>query len=272
MSRKVSPISNISALNGVEWFVPDAQMQAFAPVHAEADENTIVINGQVGSYSDDENSLDAESFRRKLKSMGDRDITVAINSPGGSYFDGVAIYNMLVQHKGMVNINIIGEASSAASIIAMAGDRVVMGQSCLMMIHNASGVVFGNAKEMRTVAAIFDKLDDSMALVYSARTGIDKERIVEMMGNETYMNAQEALEYGFVDELVENKCKKGDDKDLSAKDRLDKILAKSGISRTERRAMFKELRGTQDATANGTQDAADLTTLEQLSNILATAM
>ena len=207
MPRKALPISNLSALNGIEWFVPDAQIAAFNSVQVEADDRTIVINGQVGSYPDDENSLDAESFRRKLKSMGDGDITVAINSPGGSYFDGVAMYNMLVQHKGQVNINIIGEASSAASVIAMAGDRVVMGKSCLMMIHNASGLVMGNAKSMRNVAAIFDKLDDSMANVYSARTGIEKERVAAMMDSETYMSAVEALENGFVDEVIEIKCK-----------------------------------------------------------------
>lgn len=124
-------------------------------------------------------------------------ITMNINSPGGDAFEGVAIFNTLKAAGKPVNINVVGLAASAASIVAMAGDTVVMNLGTQMMIHGAMALCAGFAADMRKMADTLDQVSDSIADIYVAETGNSKRKVTEMMNAETWMSADEAVEYGF---------------------------------------------------------------------------
>jgi ClpP class serine protease len=124
-----------------------------------------------------------------------------INSPGGLVFDGITIHNLLKQHPANVTTYIDGLAASIASVIALSGDRVVMAENALFMIHKASGMVFGNSDDMRDFAEKLDKVNGSIATTYMTKTGKDENEINEMMKAETWLTAKDALEYGFIDEI-----------------------------------------------------------------------
>src|SRR5690606_3204451 len=126
---------------------------------------------------------------------------------GGDMFEGIAIYNLLRAHKAKVKIEVMGWAASAASIIAMAGDEIVMGLGTFMMVHNAWGVVIGNRHDMRDTADLFDGFDSAIVDIYQARTGQDRDAIEKLMDAETFMGPSEAMENGFADRV---------DNDLSA--------------------------------------------------------
>ena len=130
-------------------------------------------------------------------------VTVHINSPGGSIFDGLAIYNMLKNHQGSVTVQIDGLAASMASIIAMAGDEIVIPENAMMMIHNPWGGVAGDADEMRGYADLLDKCRDSMVSIYAERTKLPDAIIVQAMNDTTWYSGKEAVEMGFADKLAE---------------------------------------------------------------------
>lgn len=142
--------------------------------------------------------VSAKSVSEALKPHKNaKSISVNINSPGGYAFDGITIYNLLAKHKAPVTVNIDGIAASAASIIAMAGDEINMAENAMMMIHNASAIVWGGADDMRAKADMMDKLDGQLAQTYAARTGGDLETITEQMDDETWFTAEEAVADGF---------------------------------------------------------------------------
>ncbi|MCW7553300.1 ATP-dependent Clp protease proteolytic subunit [Endozoicomonas gorgoniicola] len=126
-------------------------------------------------------------------------IDVRINSRGGMVFEGIAIYNVLRAHKADIHVNIDGLAASIASVIAMAGDTVSMAENSMMMIHNPYGWAMGDADEMRKTADVMDKVTDSIAVSYTARTGKTVEEMKAMMDEEIWFSAAEALELGLVD-------------------------------------------------------------------------
>ena len=145
-------------------------------------------------------AVSAADVRRKLKQAGAVDtIQVRINSVGGDVFDGTAIYNLLKDHPATVNVHVDGICASIASIIAMAGDTIVMGQGTWMMIHcpYSQYMVDARSDDLRRAADTLDSMRDSMAAVYAERTGLDAKAIVKMMEAETWMTADEALEAGF---------------------------------------------------------------------------
>lgn len=173
------------------WF--KMQAKANAPKAAE-----ITIYDEIGFWG-----VTAQSFITELKALGDVEtIDLFINSPGGSVFDGLAIYNSLRQHKATVNVTVMGVAASAASFIAMAGDKISMPDNTFMMVHNPMGVVCGNAEEMRDTAEVLDKLAASLIGIYVARTGKSEAEIKALLDDETYMTAKEALDLGFADEVT----------------------------------------------------------------------
>lgn len=144
----------------------------------------------------------AASFIGELKALGDvTEIDVMINSPGGSVFDGLAIYNALRQHPANVTVKVMGVAASAASFIAMAGDKIVMPENAFMMVHNPMGGVFGNADDMRDWADTLDKIAASLIGIYVARTGKSESEVKDLLDAETWMTAAEAKELGFADEV-----------------------------------------------------------------------
>lgn len=141
-------------------------------------------------------------FVRKLGELQGRNVRLRINSPGGSVFDGAAIYNALRQHDGFVQVDIDGIAASMAGIIAMAGKRVRMNQNAFFMAHNASACVMGDAKAMRHEAELLEKINRSLAKTLAIRSGKDHAEIIAMMDKETWLDADEAKEIGFADEIL----------------------------------------------------------------------
>lgn len=172
------------------WF----KMQA----KAGTKEAQIDIFDEIGFWG-----LTAQSFTKDLKALGDVDVlNVFINSPGGSVFDGLVIYNALRQHKATVNVTVMGVAASAASFIAMAGDKITMPENAFMMVHNPMGFVFGNADEMRDTAEVLDKIGTSLVGIYTARTGKSEAEVKALLDAESWLTAKEAKDLGFADEVT----------------------------------------------------------------------
>jgi ATP-dependent Clp protease protease subunit len=133
-----------------------------------------------------------------LKGMGSvGTIAVNINSPGGDVFEGRGIYTLLKQHAARVEVNVIAEASSAASLIAMAGDEISMAEGALMMIHRASGLAYGNVDDITKLADLLRVVDDTLIKTYAARSGNSEKDVKAWMDAETWMTADEAVARGF---------------------------------------------------------------------------
>ncbi|MEI2466648.1 head maturation protease, ClpP-related [Niallia taxi] len=162
----------------------------------------IFIYGSIGS-SWWEESISASQFGRDLKALGNDldDITVRINSTGGSVYDGLAIRSLLRNHKASITAIVDGLAASIASIIAMGADKVVMAKGSNMMIHNPMASAFGEAKDLRDTADFLDKIRDSLVSVYEDKTGKTKDELIDLLDVETWMSAEEAVEMGFADEV-----------------------------------------------------------------------
>lgn len=145
----------------------------------------------------------AKTFLSDLKAVGNRKIVLRLNCPGGDVFEGMAIYNRLKEHAPGVEVRIDGLAASMASVIAMAGTTVKIAENALIMIHNPSTLAWGDADEMRDAAALLDKVRDSLITAYERKTGLSSAKIIALLDAETWMNATEARELRFVDEITE---------------------------------------------------------------------
>lgn len=167
-------------------------------VEHNSDKNvsTLTIYGDIGE-SWWGKSTSASDVDEALKSAEGNDLVVSLNSPGGSAFDGVAIYNRLKNHDGKVTIHIDGWAASAASIVAMAGDEVIMGAGAMLMIHEASNIVWGSKDDFRKQADMLEKLEDGIIDIYMTKANVEREEIREKVDAETWFSASEALEIGF---------------------------------------------------------------------------
>jgi ATP-dependent Clp protease protease subunit len=166
-----------------------------------ASKGEIWIYGEITSFKWDESDVTASSFRDELKALGDvAEIDVYINSGGGSVFEGIAIHNMLKQHKAKITAHIDALAASVASVIAMAADVIIMPKNSMMMIHNAWNIVLGNAKELRKAADDLDRINQSSIQSYKSRgLNISDEELERLLDEETWLNADQCLEYGFCD-------------------------------------------------------------------------
>lgn len=158
----------------------------------------LVLFGPVGgSFWDETGFTDADVVEALAEMSGD--IVVSLNSPGGNAFMGIAIYNALKAHDGAVTIEVNALAASAASVIAMAGDKVTMRTGSMMMIHDPSGLTFGTSKDHRKSAEFLDGLGSSAADIYAEKTGMATADILDLMREETWMTAAEAVERKFAD-------------------------------------------------------------------------
>lgn len=155
----------------------------------------ITIYGIIGD-SWWEDSISASDIDNALKNING-DIVINLNSPGGDAFDGIAIYNRLKKHDGKVTINVDGWACSAASVIAMAADDLVMGLGTMVMIHEASSLVWGTKTEMRKEADVLDELEEGIIDIYMTKANISREEIRSMVDAETWLGAQKAVDIGF---------------------------------------------------------------------------
>jgi ATP-dependent Clp endopeptidase proteolytic subunit ClpP len=150
----------------------------------------------------------ASSMNAQLQELSSSIDTIDchVNSPGGDVFDGVAIYNMLAQHSAHVNMIVDALAASAASVICMAGDKILMPENAMMMIHDPWTMCVGNAADMRKLADDLDKIRDVIAITYQRRTGKDLAEIKNLMTDETWMDGQECVDRGFADEIIPAKA------------------------------------------------------------------
>ncbi|EER75664.1 head maturation protease, ClpP-related [Weissella paramesenteroides] len=164
----------------------------------------IHIDGEIVSEKLWDSDVSATDFRDSLKELGPvKTINMSINSPGGSVFDGIAIYNMLKKNPATVNVTVEGLAASIASVIAMAGDTLTMDTGSMLMIHNPFTMAVGNASELREMADTLDQIRESSVNIYHEKTGIDKEAIKSVMDNETWLTADEAITAGWADQKNE---------------------------------------------------------------------
>jgi ATP-dependent Clp endopeptidase proteolytic subunit ClpP len=140
----------------------------------------------------------------KLVKAGTKTVNVAINSPGGDVFAGLAIFNSLRASGMEIVVKVMGVAASAASLIAMAGDKIVMPKNTFMMIHNPWSFAVGNADELRETADVLDKIGGSLKATYAKRTGLSDAEVADMLAKDTWLTADEALEKGFADEVTDD--------------------------------------------------------------------
>tara|TARA_R110002074_G_scaffold67293_5_gene158495 strand:+ start:1276 stop:2322 length:1047 start_codon:yes stop_codon:yes gene_type:complete len=143
----------------------------------------------------------AQDFINDIKEYKGQSMNLHINCVGGDVFEGMAIYNVLLKRTQKTTVYIEGIAASMGSIIALAGDEVIMSENSLYMIHNAWGGTMGEASDMRKYANILEKLSNESADIYSKKTGMSIEEVKDMMNEETWMNAEEALGFGFIDSV-----------------------------------------------------------------------
>lgn len=242
---------------------------ALMPQAAEADDPAVIsIYAPIGAdyWSD---GFTAARMAGALRRIGASPVTVNINSPGGDVFEGIAIYNLLREHKARVDVKVMGIAASAASVIAMAGDGIAMGVGSMLMVHNVWGMVVGNRHDMTKAAELFASIDGGLVDIYQARTGQARADIEKLMDSETFMSLSRAIELGYadtVDEGIDTAAAGADEgkggasnalpAELAAWRQIEAILALQGVSRTERRRLKRDLTGgTRDAAPSVTHDA-----------------
>lgn len=149
-------------------------------------------------------TISAKEVTEYLADLDVENIDVYINSNGGAVDTAIAINNALRRHKAKVTVNIDGIAASAATLITCAGDTVRMPKNALFMIHNPSTIAMGDSEEMRKKADVLEKYKNSITETYLQKVNIDKEKLSKLMDNESWLSAEEALKYGFIDEIIEN--------------------------------------------------------------------
>lgn len=167
----------------------------------DGDDRTLYLDGVIAEETWLSDDVTPEAFRAELFA-GDGDVTVYINSPGGCVVAASQIYTMLMEYPGNVSIKIDGIAASAASVIAMAGTRVLMAPTALMMVHNPLSAVVGDAAEMEKAIAMLNEVKDSIITAYEIKTGLPRDELARMMDAETWISANRAVELGFADGIL----------------------------------------------------------------------
>lgn len=253
---------------------PDALERWEPSVRAAASDDAAAVSiyEQIGA-SWDGSGMTASRMSGILRSLGARDIVVNINSPGGDFFEGVAIYNLLRQHKAKVTVQVMGLAASAASVIAMAGDEILMGEGSFLMIHNAWAVAVGNRHDFLAASEQLAPFDAAMAEVYSARSGLSLDQAAAMMDKETWIGAAQAIKDGMATGMVDRADVIHDTKAQDGKKYLALVeasMARAGHSRSVRRDALKSLfSGTPGAAESKTTPSAGQEMAASLQSLLA---
>ena len=159
----------------------------------------IYIFDEIGTYG-----VTAQDFISEIKGLKDMPINLRINSLGGDVFDGMAMYNVIKRREAKTTVYIEGIAASIATIIALGADEVIMAENSLFMIHNAWGGTSGEAKDMRKTAETLDKITSELTDIYVKKTGLSYDALADMMDEESWLNAQEAFDLGFIDTISDS--------------------------------------------------------------------
>ena len=170
-------------------------------IHDEAGGRVLRLEGPIDEESFWGDEATPKAFREELEA-GEGDITVWINSPGGDCVAAAQIYNMLMDYKGNVTVKIDGIAASAASVIAMAGTKVLVSPVSMLMIHNPMTAAFGNSDEMQKAIEMLSSVKDSIINAYEIKTGLSRAKLSHLMDAETWMDANKAVELGFADGIM----------------------------------------------------------------------
>lgn len=187
-----------SAEKVVKFPQPRAGAKWFEVRNATDESADIYLYDVIGGWD----GTDAKAIIDTLKALKSKKLNVHINSPGGSVFDGIAIYNALAAHPSEVTTHIDGLAASIASIIALAGKRVLIAENAMMMIHNPWVMTYGDSARLRKDADVLDQIKETLITTYATRTGIARDEIAQLMTDETWFTAADAVKRGFADESV----------------------------------------------------------------------
>jgi ATP-dependent protease ClpP protease subunit len=275
--RQLPEIRADQRLSVAEFDVrPDAFERWVPEVRAANESDTsISIYDSIGENWDG-TGITAKKISAILRTIGsDKDVTVNLNSPGGDFFEGVAIYNLLREHKGKVTTRVVGLAASAASVIAMAGDEILMGEGTFLMIHNAWTVAIGNRHDMADAAALLEPFDAAMAKLYANRAGITEAAAASIMDDETWIDASQALKDGFATGMIDS-ADVAHDKPATASNKkavamVEASMKRSGYSRSARRDTLKSLfTGTPSAASEVATPSAGADIAEVLRATLST--
>lgn len=213
----------------------------------------------------------SKTVASSLRALGDQDVTVLINSPGGDYFEGLAIYNLLRDYKGKVTVKVLGIAASAASVIAMAGDEVFIARAGFLMIHNTWLSTSGDRHQLRETADWLEPFDATAVDIYGSRSSLDAAEIAAMLDKETWIGGTEAVAKGFADDLLNGDETIDDPQNRERGERLraeraaDNLGRIAGASRAEIKQLIQDLkRVTPGADDDGKHDAADTAAVQSL--------
>ena len=177
------------------------QTETNSETQEQTQERTLFLNGTIAEESWFDDDVTPQLFKDELMS-GSGNITVWINSPGGDCVAAAQIYNMLMDYKGDVTVKIDGIAASAASVIAMAGTKVLVSPVSMIMIHNPMTAAFGNSDEMQKAIEMLSSVKDSIINAYEIKTGLSRAKLSHLMDAETWMDANKAVELGFADDVL----------------------------------------------------------------------
>lgn len=185
---------------------------------ADADPSTVRVlelNGTIAEESWFDDDVTPAMFKAELFS-GSVPVTIWINSPGGDCIAASQIYTMLMDYKGEVTVKIDGIAASAASVIAMAGTKVFMAPTALMMIHNPATMAFGDHEDMQKAIDMLSEVKESIINAYEIKTSLSRAKLSHLMDAETWMNASKAIELGFADDVLTDAKKAASETEVEA--------------------------------------------------------
>lgn len=259
--RNLLPVANFNAKEkgGVSPLAFDRWNPAIKA--SDENDNTIGIYDPIGYDYWDDSGVTAKRISAALRSLDGADVVVNINSPGGDVFEGLAIYNLLREYKGHVTVRVLGVAASAASFIAMAADEIQIARAGFFMIHNAWTGLWGNRNDLRETADFLEQIDDTIADIYHVRSGLSMDELKADMDKERWINGCDAIDSGFADAFLPSDVVVEDTKNFTkekvAAHKADILLAKAGMSRSSRRELIQDLKGTPGATNQATPSASN---------------
>lgn len=266
MKKRNLPAANVTARSGVSSDISPRALQRWCPeVRAALDDETATISvlDPIGSDMWGE-GVTAKRIAAALRAIGSAPVTVNVNSPGGDYFEGLAIYNLLREHPEPVTVNVLGIAASAASVIAMAGDEVRIARAGFLMIHNTWIGAAGDRHALREVADWLEPFDATAVEIYAARTGLGSADLATMLDRETWIGGQSAIDQGFADALLPadmlGTTDGAGEASMRAERKFDLIARRAGLTNSDRRELLQNLKtGKPGAAGNDKPGAVDVT-------------
>lgn len=224
----------------------------------------LILDGPIASDTWWGDEVTPDLFREELKQHAG-DLTVVINSPGGDVFAGLAIYNALVNHNGNVTVRVDGLAASIASVIAMAGDKIIMSPGSMIMIHRPSVYAAGTVDDMEKAKDVLLKIEEGITPIYAKRTGLSDEKITELLEAETWMLADKAVELGFADEVSEAPEKQKQDEGVQNVMGMNFAFSMSAVKQADAKPMqslVEQIKAKAEAEATKAAEPAEETTTE----------